>query len=40
VELTQGGRTARTTVTAVRNATSGRWFVEDVGLAPVAAFCR
>lgn len=40
VDLTQGERTARTTVTAVQNAKSGRWFVEDVALGPVAAFCR
>ncbi|MEN9791543.1 MAG: hypothetical protein RLZZ63_1201 [Gemmatimonadota bacterium] len=39
VDLTQGDRTARTTFTTVQNAKTGRWFVEDVGLAPVAAFC-
>ncbi|MFM8910164.1 MAG: hypothetical protein ACKOH8_06260 [Gemmatimonadota bacterium] len=40
VDLTQGDLKARTTFTAVQNAKTGRWFVEDVGLAPVTAFCR
>ena len=40
VDLSQGDLKARTTFTAVQNAKTGRWFVEDVGLAPVAAFCR
>ncbi len=40
VDLTQGDLKGRTTFTAVQNAKTGRWFVEDVGLTPVAAFCR
>jgi hypothetical protein len=40
VDLVQGDLKARTTFTTVLNPKIGRWFVEDVGLAPVAAFCR
>ena len=40
VDLVQGDLKARTTCTTVLNPKIGRWFVEDVGLAPVAAFCR
>jgi hypothetical protein len=39
VDLTQGDLKGRTTFTAVQNAKTGRWFVEDVGLGPIAAFC-
>jgi hypothetical protein len=39
VDLAQGELKARTTFTTVQNAKTGRWFVEDVGLGPIAAFC-
>ena len=37
--LTQGDRAATTTFTAVRNARSGRWFVETFDLPAVVALC-
>lgn len=40
VELTQGPRTASVAFTAVKSRRSDRWFVENVDLAPVRAFCH
>jgi hypothetical protein len=40
VELTQGPRTASLTFTTIRNRRSDRWYVENVDLAPVRAFCH
>lgn len=40
VELTQGPRTASVQFTAVKARRSDRWFVENVDLGPVRAFCH
>jgi hypothetical protein len=40
VEMTQGPRTASVTFTAIRNRRSDRWYVENVDLAPLRAFCH
>jgi len=40
VELTQGPRTASVTFTAVKARRADRWFVENVDLVPVRAFCN
>jgi hypothetical protein len=39
VELTRGKNTARTKFTAI-NGPQGRWYVEDVDVAPLREFCR
>lgn len=38
-ELVQGTKNAATNFTAVRNTRSGRWYVEDFDLRPLAPFC-
>ncbi len=40
VELVTDGRTVTLPFTTVKNARSGRWFVEDVDLTPARANCR
>jgi hypothetical protein len=39
VDLTQGDKKASPEFTTVRNAKSGRWFVEDFEFASLASFC-
>ena len=39
VELTQGAKNATSRFTAVRQRDSGRWFVEDMDMQPLQAFC-
>lgn len=39
VELTQGSKSASPLFTTVRNAKTGRWFVEEFDLAAVRDFC-
>jgi hypothetical protein len=40
VELTQGVRTASVTFTGVKASRSDRWYVENVDLMPLRAFCN
>lgn len=40
LELAQGEIRLRTTITTVQQVRTGRWFVEDVDLAPVRLLCR
>ncbi len=40
VDLTQGELKASPVFTTVRNAKSGRWFVETFDLTPLKSFCR
>lgn len=40
VEMTQGPRTAAVTFTTIKNRRSDRWYVENVDLSPVRAFCH
>jgi hypothetical protein len=40
VEMTQGVRTATVSFTTIKNRRSDRWYVENVDLAPVRAFCH
>lgn len=39
VELTQGSKSASPVFTTIRNAKTGRWFVEEFELAAVRDFC-
>ncbi len=39
VELTQGPRSAKTSITTV-SGPGGRWFLEDINLLPLKEFCR
>lgn len=39
LELTQGPRTAKTTILTV-SGPAGKWFVEDINLLPMKEFCR